>query len=110
MPDVGGDDDEDACASDHASLSTIEGHDAGDEQESDTGENSHSSIIIVTADFAMQNVILQMGLTLVAPDGRRIHKVSIWVLRCSACFKVTKVCTYYNLHTLSAQLQVEYSA
>lgn len=41
----------------------------------------------MTADFAMQNVLLQMGLTLVGTEGRRIHKVKTWVLRCHACFK-----------------------
>lgn len=54
-------------------------------------EQQDSAICIVTADFAMQNVILQMGLKLVSPDGRQIKRISKWVLRCSACFKVTKV-------------------
>ncbi|KAH7887550.1 Nin one binding Zn-ribbon like-domain-containing protein [Phlebopus sp. FC_14] len=44
----------------------------------------------MTADFAMQNVLLQMGLTLVSTDGRRIQKVKNWVLRCHACFKICK--------------------
>ncbi len=41
----------------------------------------------MTADFAMQNVILQMGLDLVGLEGKRIQKVKNWVLRCHACFK-----------------------
>lgn len=41
----------------------------------------------MTADFAMQNVLLQMGLTLVGVEGKRIEKVKSWVLRCHACFK-----------------------
>jgi RNA-binding protein NOB1 len=41
----------------------------------------------VTADFAMQNVLLQMGLDLVSVDGKRIQKVKNYVLRCHACFK-----------------------
>lgn len=41
----------------------------------------------MTADFAMQNVLLQMGLTLVGVEGKRIQKVKTWVLRCHACFK-----------------------
>lgn len=41
----------------------------------------------MTADFAMQNVLLQMGLTLVGTEGKRIQKVKTWVLRCHACFK-----------------------
>ena len=41
----------------------------------------------MTADFAMQNVLLQMGLHLVGLEGKRIEKVKSWVLRCHACFK-----------------------
>jgi RNA-binding protein NOB1 len=41
----------------------------------------------MTADFAMQNVLLQMGLSLVSVEGKRIEKVKSWVLRCHACFK-----------------------
>lgn len=41
----------------------------------------------MTADFAMQNVLLQMGLNLVSTDGKKIDKVKSWVLRCHACFK-----------------------
>ncbi|KIL00489.1 hypothetical protein PAXRUDRAFT_821575 [Paxillus rubicundulus Ve08.2h10] len=44
----------------------------------------------MTADFAMQNVLLQMGLTLVGTEGKRIQKVKSWVLRCHACFKICK--------------------
>ena len=41
----------------------------------------------MTADFAMQNVLLQMGLSLVGVEGKRIEKVKTWVLRCHACYK-----------------------
>jgi RNA-binding protein NOB1 len=41
----------------------------------------------MTADFAMQNVLLQMGLDLIDVEGRRISTVKSWVLRCHACFK-----------------------
>jgi RNA-binding protein NOB1 len=41
----------------------------------------------MTADFAKQNVLLQMGLDLVSVDGKRIEKLKTWVLRCHACFK-----------------------
>lgn len=41
----------------------------------------------MTADFAMQNVLLQMGLGLVGVEGKRIERVKSWVLRCHACFK-----------------------
>ena len=41
----------------------------------------------MTTDFAMQNVLLQMGLNLVNVEGKRIEKLKTWVLRCHACFK-----------------------
>jgi RNA-binding protein NOB1 len=41
----------------------------------------------MTTDFAMQNVLMQMGLSLVGVDGKKIDKVKTWVLRCHACFK-----------------------
>lgn len=41
----------------------------------------------MTSDFAVQNVLLQMGLNLVGGEGRRIRSVRSWVLRCHACFK-----------------------
>ncbi|KAL4854488.1 RNA-binding protein NOB1 [Chlorella vulgaris] len=63
-----------------------EGQHAAEEQQQQGG----SSVCIITADFAMQNVIMQMGLNLVTPDGRRITRLSRWVLRCTACFCVTK--------------------
>ncbi|KAI0254849.1 Nin one binding Zn-ribbon like-domain-containing protein [Lactifluus subvellereus] len=44
----------------------------------------------MTADFAMQNVLLQMDLSLVGMEGRKIQKVKTWVLRCHACFKICK--------------------
>ncbi|CAK9164968.1 unnamed protein product [Ilex paraguariensis] len=50
---------------------------------------SDSSVACVTSDFAMQNVLLQMGLRLLAPGGMQIHELHRWILKCHACFKVT---------------------
>ncbi|GAA0142129.1 hypothetical protein LIER_03095 [Lithospermum erythrorhizon] len=50
---------------------------------------SDSSIACITGDFAMQNVLLQMGLRLLAPGGMQIRELHRWVLKCHACFKVT---------------------
>jgi RNA-binding protein NOB1 len=41
----------------------------------------------MTGDFAVQNVLLGMGLGLVGEGGKRIGKVKSFVLRCHACFK-----------------------
>lgn len=41
----------------------------------------------MSADFAMQNVLLQMNLCLVGTEGKKIVRLKTWVLRCHACFK-----------------------
>ncbi|KAI3422739.1 uncharacterized protein J3R85_011825 [Psidium guajava] len=50
---------------------------------------SESSVACVTGDFAMQNVILQMGLRLLAPGGMQIRQLHRWILKCHACYTVT---------------------
>ncbi|CAH9148215.1 unnamed protein product [Cuscuta epithymum] len=50
---------------------------------------SESMVACITSDFAMQNVILQMGLRLIAPGGMQIRELHRWVLKCHACYKVT---------------------
>ena len=75
------------------------GEDGADHDEADleaageagAEEGVESRVCIVTGDYAMQNVALQMGLRLVAPDGKRIWQTRRWALRCSACFQICKV-------------------
>lgn len=64
--------------------------------DSNRGQNESTTLPIqtekievgcMTADFAMQNVLLHMGLILVDVEGKRISHVKTWVLRCHACFK-----------------------
>ncbi|KAK4049752.1 20S-pre-rRNA D-site endonuclease nob1 [Microbotryomycetes sp. JL221] len=45
---------------------------------------------VLTGDFAMQNVALQMGLNVFGSGGKRVRQVRTWVLRCHACFKLCK--------------------
>lgn len=47
-------------------------------------------VTCMTSDFSMQNVLIQMGLQVLTPDGRRIQKVKKWGMRCTACFHVSK--------------------
>ena len=61
--------------------------------ENGSGKGKNKGIIPVgcmTADFAMQNTLLQMDLSLVGMEGKRIQKVKTWVLRCHACFKCVR--------------------
>uniref|UniRef100_J3L8X5 Nin one binding (NOB1) Zn-ribbon-like domain-containing protein n=2 Tax=Oryza brachyantha TaxID=4533 RepID=J3L8X5_ORYBR len=51
---------------------------------------SESTVACITSDYAMQNVILQIGLRLLAPGGMQIRQLHRWVLRCHACSKVTQ--------------------
>ena len=53
-----------------------------------TREGSPKHVIFLTADFAMQNVILQMGFTLITLDGFRLTRVKRYKLICRACMKL----------------------
>lgn len=51
---------------------------SGDDDEFDMAAHSvESHVSIITSDFAMQNVILQMGLRLLTPDGVRIDSLQV---------------------------------
>lgn len=50
---------------------------------------STASIACISTDYALQNLLLQMRLTLVAPDGYQIKQVKNWLLRCHACYWTT---------------------
>ncbi|XP_054856109.1 RNA-binding protein NOB1 isoform X2 [Eublepharis macularius] len=47
----------------------------------------------LTTDFAMQNVLLQMGLHVLAVNGLLIRHARSYVLRCHGCFKTTSEMT-----------------
>lgn len=49
---------------------------------------NQAKVACVTTDFSMENVLLQMGLKLMSVEGRLIHRLKQWVLRCAACFHV----------------------
>lgn len=53
-------------------------------------EPTARKVSCVTADFAMQNVLLQMGLSVLAPNGRMISHLKSFVLRCHACTHVVE--------------------
>lgn len=47
-------------------------------------------VALITSDYAMQNVLLRMNLNLLSPSLHRIRQLKTWVLRCHACFNITK--------------------
>ena len=71
-----------------------EGEGDGEGEEGDGSDDDivpfETTISSVTADYAMQNVILQMNMKLLTPDGMRITNLRRWVLRCHACQEVTR--------------------
>ncbi|XP_062217947.1 RNA-binding NOB1-like protein [Phragmites australis] len=93
-------DDTDGCTKELDSLdikSETEGDDDAHSVDDESSEQSwalrslsESTVACVTSDYAMQNVILQIGLRLLAPGGMQIRKLHRWVLRCHACCKVTQ--------------------
>ncbi|MCO5600029.1 hypothetical protein L7F22_054137 [Adiantum nelumboides] len=50
---------------------------------------SQSKVACVTADFPMQNVLLQIGLRVISPNGLQIQQLQRWALKCEACRNVT---------------------
>ncbi|XP_048751844.1 RNA-binding protein NOB1-like [Ostrea edulis] len=59
----------------------------------------------LTTDFAMQNVLIQMGLNVISVEGLLIRRAKSFVLRCFACMKITKdmikeFCPYCGNNTL----------
>ncbi|XP_076633516.1 RNA-binding protein NOB1 [Colletes latitarsis] len=50
-------------------------------------------VACLTMDFAMQNVLKQIGLNVAALDGRVIKEMKTFIFRCYACFKTTSIMT-----------------
>ena len=60
---------------------------------------------VVTADFAMQNVLLQIGIQVVGTGGRMVRGVKTFVLKCHSCFKMCmdstrEFCPHCGNHTM----------
>lgn len=53
-------------------------------------EKEALGVCCMTSDFAMQNIILQMGIPLKAHNGRIIKRVKSYILECFSCFTVTR--------------------
>ncbi|GFR90232.1 RNA-binding protein NOB1 [Elysia marginata] len=53
----------------------------------DTVSSSEISVGCLTTDFAMQNVMIQMGLNVLSVDGMLIKRAKSYVLRCYGCMR-----------------------
>lgn len=47
-------------------------------------------VATITSDYAMQNVLLRMNLNLLSTSLMRVRELKAWVLRCHACFFISK--------------------
>jgi RNA-binding protein NOB1 len=47
----------------------------------------HFKVACMTSDFAMQNVLLQIGIPILSVDGLLIKKPRSYVLKCISCYK-----------------------
>lgn len=64
---------------------------ARDGGEKEATDDDKQRVGCVTTDFAMQNVLLQMGVKLISVDGRRtIRQIRRYALRCHTCTAVTR--------------------
>jgi RNA-binding protein NOB1 len=72
--------------------SNVKKHKAKDDNPSSKPSSTPKTfqVATLTTDFAMQNVLLQMNLNLLSTTLSQISHIKSWVLRCHACFKVTK--------------------
>ena len=91
-------DSSDPVTRDRPDAGEVEAAEASEDEASSPSEEDASSpfestVVSATGDYAMQNVLLQMGLRLTTPDGVRVSELRRWVLRCHACGDVTKQTT-----------------
>ncbi|XP_034952378.1 RNA-binding protein NOB1 [Chelonus insularis] len=61
--------------------------------DSDILSEKPAKVACMTTDFAMQNVLMQIGLNVAALDGRVIKQMRTFIFRCYACFKTTSIMT-----------------
>ena len=61
----------------------------GGDPEAVSAISEQLTVACLTTDFAMQNVLLQMGLAVVSVDGLRVRRLRSFILRCTACFATT---------------------
>lgn len=53
-------------------------------------EGKQIQVALLSGDFAMQNVSLQIGLNLLSPSLQRVRNIRTYILRCHACFAKEK--------------------
>ena len=57
---------------------------------------THCSVSIIFCPPSPQNVMLQMGLSVISIDGMRIKQLRTYALKCKACFRYTCKKMFWN--------------
>nr|CAG4638523.1 EOG090X07WR [Cyclestheria hislopi] len=70
-------------------------------------EQVQLEVACLTMDFAMQNVLMQIGLHVVSLDGKLIREARTYILRCYACFHTTTNVTKQFCPKCGEKLQLE---
>lgn len=83
-------------------ITTINGQTSIQLTNNDNNNNNNLSetpttrlVSCMTTDYAMQNILLQMGLQLISTTGYQIQSIRRWVLRCVGCYTI-----HYNMKAL----------
>ncbi|KAG6798161.1 RNA-binding protein NOB1 [Apis mellifera caucasica] len=87
------DDDDDDDDDDNGWITPGNIYNIKKELDSDFLEQKSVIVACLTMDFAMQNVLKQIGLNVVALDGKIIKQMQTYILRCYACYKTTSIMT-----------------
>lgn len=65
-------------------------HQVAPHKDTETERLKEIGISVMTSDFAMQNLLMQIGIPLRAHDGYIIRKVKSYVLECFGCYAITR--------------------
>ncbi|XP_012274876.1 RNA-binding protein NOB1 isoform X2 [Orussus abietinus] len=85
--------DSDDVGTDHGWITSSNIAHVKKQMNSDILEEKPAKVACMTTDFAMQNVLMQIGLNIAALDGRVIKNMRTFILRCISCFKTTSIMT-----------------
>merc|ERR1712029_1014406 len=78
------DDDEGWITPSNLKAKRLEMLGANDEEDE---EDREIIVACLTTDFAMQNVMKQIGIHVLSAEGAIIKETKTWILRCYACFQ-----------------------
>ncbi|OXU30886.1 hypothetical protein TSAR_002607, partial [Trichomalopsis sarcophagae] len=87
------DDDEDCSEDDSGWITPKNITNIKKQMDSDVIKEKPATVACLTMDYAMQNVLLQIGLNVASLEGKCIKQMRTFILRCYTCFKTTGVVT-----------------